>query len=121
MGGDPPAVGVVATLLAVCAWPVVGWLAGSRPGTGLIRFAAVFWITEAVGVWALDTAGAYGWAVLLFLPLGVPLYGLLGVLPSWGQPVAPMAVIGVAAFAMTLAAYLVRRRIGGHPAYADVS
>jgi hypothetical protein len=117
LGANPSAAGVVATLVAVCAWPLAGWLAGSRPGTSFIRFATVFWITIAAGApllfWALDSAGASGWVLLLYLPLGLPLYGLSGVLPSWGQPVAQTVVIGVAAFAMTLAAYYARRRIGG--------
>jgi hypothetical protein len=123
-GANPPVAGRLATFVAVCAWPVVGWWVASQPGTGFIRFASVFWLTVAAGaplvVWALDLAGESGWAALVVgVPLGVPLYGLSEALPSWGQPMAQIVVIGVATLAMTLASHLARRRIGRHSAHAD--
>jgi hypothetical protein len=120
MGYAPSAVGAVATLVAACAWPMAGWFAGSRSGTGFIRSAAVFWIAVAAGaplvLWALNRAGgltvSQGGAVLplLLFVLAAPLHGLTAALPSW-EPAVQTAVIGVAVFVLTLVSYLVRRRI----------
>lgn len=121
MGYAPTAAGVVATLVAVCAWLVAGWLAGSRSGTRFVRFATVFWTAVVAGTplvfWVLTVAPgrtvSQGGIVLplLLFALVAPLYGLYALLPPW-EPIVQGAVIGAAVFAMTLVTYLVRRRIG---------
>ena len=60
MGNVPTAAGSVTSLVAVCVWPVAGWFAGSRSGTGFLRLATVFWVTVVVGAplvaWAVSSA-----------------------------------------------------------------
>lgn len=121
MGYAPSAFGAVATLVAVGAWPLAGSLAGRRFGSGFLRLAMVFWIAVVTGgplvLWALNalpglTASQGGWLLpLLLFTLVAPVYGLAAALPSW-EPAVQTAVIGVAVYTMTLAAYLAGQRIG---------
>jgi hypothetical protein len=125
MGGPPTTVGVAATLVAVCAWIVTGWLAGSRSTGGFVRSATAFWALVVVGApavfWMLTVAPGRefsegGWInvllLLLLFVLMAPLYGLYALLPAW-EPIAQSAFVGITIFAMTLAAYYAGRRISG--------
>jgi hypothetical protein len=82
-GGTPTNFGVVATLVAGAAWPMVGWLAGRGSVLGFVR---------------------------LFVP-AAPMYGLALALPSW-EPVVQLIVPGAAAYLVTLAAPHVERGVG---------
>ena len=127
MGGTPTARGVAATLLAICVWPVAGWFAGSRSWAGFIRLVTAFWITVVVGIplafWAAKaTEGtAFGGVGLVPLSalfaLAAPLYGLSALLPPW-ESILQGATTGAAGFAVTMFAYLLRRRIGSRSAQA---
>ncbi|MDO8963841.1 MAG: hypothetical protein Q7W30_05030 [Coriobacteriia bacterium] len=130
MGNPPTAVGTVAALVAACAWPVAGWFAGSRARAGFVRLATVFWIivvpVPPLLLWALKAAppatasqgSLVPVMVILLFALAAPLYGLTAALPAW-EPLMQTVVIGGPAFAMTLVAYLARRRIEGRSAKAD--
>jgi len=121
MGYEPTAVGVVATLVAVCGWLAAGWFAGSRSEASFLRFATILWTIVVVGgpfaFWALEaspgmsaTQGGLVLPLLLFV-LVAPLYGLYALLPL-GEPIVQSAVVGVVVFVMTLVAYYAARRIG---------
>lgn len=121
MGGPPSAVGMIATLVAACAWPAAGWYAASQSRTGFIRLATVFWITVVAGaplaLWALTSAEgmtvSQGEIVLpaILFALAAPLYGLAGALPSW-EPAVQTMLVGLVVFALTVLAYVARQRIG---------
>ena len=122
MGNTPTPLGTLATLVAVCAWPIAGWFAGSQSGRGFVRLATIFWVAVVAGIplvyWALvalsvEIVSQVGY--LLLFALMAPLYGLVGMLPNRAVTVAAVGV-GVAVLAMTLGAYLAGRRIGGRSA-----
>lgn len=115
LGVEPPAAGMVATLVAVCAWPVAGWFAGRQSPAGFVRFAAIFWALVGIGTplvaWAASVSegGLMGVLYLILLALAAPLTGLTEALPSWDYWVQTV-VIGAAVLGFTLAAYYVGQR-----------
>ena len=129
MGNPPTPLGILATLVVVCAWPIAGWIAGSRSGGGFLRLATVFWVFVVAGIplvrWVLvDLPGrsvSQGGLVpfLLWFALLAPLYGLVAMLPYQAAPLWA-ACMGVAVLAATLAAYFAGRRIRKRSAQAGV-
>lgn len=114
MGDPPDRSNLAATLVAVCAWIVAGWLTGAWGSRGFIRFAVVFWVAAVAGApltfWALNAStgmsasqGGFVLPLLLFV-LVAPLYGLYALLPAW-EPIVQAAAVGLTAFAMTVIAY----------------
>ena len=126
MGGTPTAVGIASTLVAICVWPVAGWLGGLQHESSFLRLATVFWAVVALGspvaAWALISApglsviqGGFLLPLLLFV-LAAPLYGLTALMPTWDsfsyETLMWTTVVGAAAFTITMAACLARRRVG---------
>jgi hypothetical protein len=145
MGYAPSAVGVAATLVAVCCWLVAGWFAGLRFEEGFVRLATVVWITVVAGgplvfwaatllqglrisqsawgtdqgVWVLPLGILESVLLLLMFVFTAPLYGLYALLPQSWEPTVSCSATGAAVFATILAAYFVGRRIGRRSTQAD--
>jgi hypothetical protein len=128
MGNTPSAAGVVASLAAVCVWPVAGWFAGSQSGQGFLRLTTVFWIMVIAGTplmaWGYVSGPGMTALLLLVFALAAPVYGLAALLPTWDpfawETLLWTVVIGLAALSMTLATYCIRRRIGMRSVQADL-
>ena len=121
-GSAPTTLGTVATLVAVGAWPVVGWSMGRRALPGFIRLATVSWMLVLIGTPlayfpAKSTGGETPGTLVLalgYFALAGPLYGVSAILPSW-EYWAQAVVIGVVVFAVTLVAYFGARTSGYAP------
>ncbi|MDZ4178315.1 MAG: hypothetical protein U1E29_03645 [Coriobacteriia bacterium] len=128
-GNTPSVVGIIATFLAIAAWPVAGLAAGRFLRTALfVRLALGFWAVVScapvVYLLTLDAVPpqglAYGLVLMLMGILVLPLYGLTAVLPSW-EPVvraividgavAQTLIIGPVVLASSVAAFVAGRRI----------
>lgn len=122
MGGPPSGSGVVASIAAACAWPIAAALAGPRSRWSLVRTATGFWFAITAGApavgWLLNvspgrTMSQGGWLLpLMLFALAAPLYGLYSLLPAW-EPMTQLAVVGLACFAMTMAAHFAAHCLGG--------
>lgn len=121
MGNRPSAMGIAATVLAVCGWLVAAWLTGARAERGFMRFAAIFWgvlvLLTPVVFWVLSAApgmSALRGGLVLPLLLAVlmaPLYGLYALLPL-GEPLFQGTLGALAVLVSTWALYSTGRRTG---------
>jgi hypothetical protein len=127
MGSAPSVLGVVASLVAVGAWPAAVWFLDPPSGSGFVRLATGFWVAVVAGTpvvaWMWSASGGltvgqgYGVVLLLMRALEVPLYGLTGLL-LMGEPMKTM-LLGAGVFAVTLVAYVAKRHVGRPTSQSD--